>query len=196
MLPDENELKQTYAGFPDGKLVKMATQQARDLRPEALELLQQELRKRGLLRIVQPDIDLQFRQADERVIDRHCEVIRGLPCPYCNATTSKLNATLAGEAVSFLIYTRYEKKLKIACPDCLDRANNAAMLKSFFLGWWAVPGGVVNTVHSLIFNARMKSNNHQPEPTGALRETVSIHLEKIEKLHGDQAQLQALIRRL
>jgi hypothetical protein len=31
MLPSENELKQTYAGFPDEKLIKIATQQARDL---------------------------------------------------------------------------------------------------------------------------------------------------------------------
>ena len=196
MLPDEKELQQTYAGFPDTKLVKMATQQARELRPEALQVLQQELQKRGLLQHVQHDIELQFRQADERVIGQHCETVRSLPCPRCKATTRKLNATLTGEVVSFLIYTRYEKQLKIACPDCLDRAHNAAMLKSAFLGWWAVPGGVINTVHSLIFNLRMKSNNHQPEPTDALRETVSTHLERIEKLHGDRAQLQALISSL
>jgi hypothetical protein len=196
MLPDENELKQTYAGFPDGKLVKIATQQARELRPEALALLQQELQKRGLLGRVQSGIDLQFRQADARVIDRYCEVIRNLPCPHCSTTTRKLNATLAGEVVSLVFYTRYEQKLKIACPDCLDRTNNAAMLKSAFLGWWAIPSGVVNTVQSLIFNHRMKSNNHQPEPTSALREAVSVHLERIEKLHADRAQLQALISSL
>lgn len=196
MLPDENELKRTYAGFPDGKLVKMATQQARELRPEALELLRQELQKRGLLRHLQQGIDLQFRQADERVIDRYCEIVRSLPCPRCKATTRKLNATLTGEVVSFLIYTRYEKKLKIACPDCLDRANNAAMRKSAFLGWWAIPGGVINTVQSLVFNLRMKSSNHQPEPTDALREAVSTHLERFEHLHGDRAQLQALISSL
>ena len=96
MLPDENELKRTYADFPDGKLVKMATQQARELRPEALELLQEELKKRGLLQRLQQGIDLLFRQADEGVIAWYCEVIRNLPCPRCNALTNKLNATLTG----------------------------------------------------------------------------------------------------
>lgn len=196
MLPDENELKRTYAGFPNEKLVKMAAQQARELRPEALELLQLELQKRGLLRNLQPNIDLQFRQADERVIDQYCEVIRSLPCPHCNATTQQLNATLAGEVVSLIFYSRYVKKRKIACPDCLDRANNASMLKSALLGWWAIPSGVVNTVQSLLLNQQMKSNNNQPDPTDALRQAVSMHLEKIESLRGDRAQLQALISRL
>ena len=55
---------------------------------------------------------------------------------------------------------------------------------------------MVNTVQSLLYNLGMKSNNHQPEPTDALWEAVSIHLERIEKLHDDQAQLQALISQL
>lgn len=196
MLPSENELKQTYGGFPDEKLIKIATQQARDLRPEALEILEQELQKRGLLQRLQESIALQFRQGDERVIARYCELIRRLPCPHCNATTDKLNATMTGEVMSIVFYTHYAKKLKVACPDCLDRANNTAMLKSAALGWWAVPWGIIRTVQSLLFNYHMKNNNRLDQPTDVLKEVVSINLGEIEMARDNEKQLQALVAML
>lgn len=63
----------------------------------------------------------------------------------CKSTEEKLNATATASVNSFIIITNYEKDLRIACPICLNKANNKAMLKAALLGWWGFPWGIIRT---------------------------------------------------
>src|SRR5687768_1502959 len=135
MLPNLKELRETYESFDDSKLIRLATEEASELRPEAVELLKQIIKERGLSEDILKGIDVQIQEIDNEKLLEYAELLRGLPCPVCRSTNEKLNATMTGIAISFIIFTNYEKELKIACPDCLDKANNKAIVKSALLGW-------------------------------------------------------------
>ncbi|MXV50072.1 hypothetical protein GS399_03740 [Pedobacter sp. HMF7647] len=142
MEPNLDELRKNYEKFDNSKLVRIATEEATRLRPEAVELLKQIISERGLSKDITKGIDAQFQEVDNETLLEYTELLRELPCPICKSTEEKLNATMTGCVVSFIIMTSYKKELKIACPNCLDKANNQAMIKSALFGWWAFLGAL------------------------------------------------------
>jgi len=141
MEPSLDQLKKNYEKFDDNKLIRIATEEAAGLRPEAVLLIKQIIKERGLSEDITKGIDVQLQEIDDETLLEYTELLRGLPCPVCKSTEEKLNATMTGSVISFIIMTNYEKELKVACPDCLDKANNKAMIKSALLGWWGFPWG-------------------------------------------------------
>src|SRR5688572_20316540 len=129
MEPNLNDLRKNYERFSDDKLIRIATEEGPGLRPEALALLREIIQERGLSEDIQKGIDAQFEDFDPHTLNAHAELLRNLPCPHCGSGKEKLNATLTTTVVSMVVMTQYEKEFKIACPDCLDEANNHAMTK-------------------------------------------------------------------
>ena len=194
MTPNLDQLRKNYERFDDKKLIQIATEDATTLRPEALELLMIILKERNISENVLKGVEVQFREIDEETFLAYTEIIRSLPCPVCNASEHKLNATITGNVISFILITNYEKEIKIACPACLDKANNSAMIKTALLGWWGIPWGIIRTSQALILNSKMKSNNHSDEPTEILNGFVAERLGRIEANKNNVAELQSLIK--
>src|SRR5258708_5825218 len=96
MEPNIDQLRKNYERFDDSKLIRIATEEAAGLRPEALALLVQILKERGLSEGIAKGIDVQFKKIDEKTLTAYCELLRGLPCPVCNLKNEKLNATITG----------------------------------------------------------------------------------------------------
>jgi hypothetical protein len=180
MGPGIDELRKNYESFADDKLIRVATEEATGLRPEALVLLKQIIEERGLSTDVIKGVDAQFQKADEKTVNEYCELLRKLPCPLCNGEYEKLNATITATVMSFLVMTNYRKEFKIGCPDCLDKLNKNATIKSALMGWWGFPWGLIRTPKALMFNSKMKKEHHNPEPTAVLKTFVSQRVGRIE----------------
>ena len=194
MAVSEADLKENYRRLPDSKLLRIASESATKLRPEALELLKEELRTRGLAETAEKAIEVQFKVVSEADIAEYCALLQALPCPVCRSTAQPLNATLTSKVMSFLVLTTWKKQLAIACPTCLDKLNRDASTSSALLGWWGFPWGVIRTVQALIANGKMLKNNHAPHPNDLLKSFVAGNVGRIETVRNSPADLQALIK--
>jgi hypothetical protein len=194
MEPTIADLRNTYRRLPDDKLIRIASNDAGILRPEAVEILIREIKKRGLSENLITGIEIQREAFTYEDFEACCNLIRRQPCPDCGTRFQKLNATITAEVVSILVVTHHRKKLRIACPSCLDEANRKAMRKSALLGWWAFPWGIVETVKAIHFNWKMGKSTQMLEANESLIEFVFARRGQIESMKDQPEKLQRLIK--
>lgn len=172
MEPSIEVLRKNYERLDDHELVRLATEKAAGLRPEAFQLLLQILKERGASPMALEQLNVQVYQEDGDEIDDYVEVIRRLPCPLCGSTGKKLNGSVVIEVVSFVKHTNYEKRLRIACPTCLDLQHKNAIITSALMGWWALPKGPCLTAWSFISNSEKRKALKEDLPTESLRRFI------------------------
>ncbi|WP_295802081.1 hypothetical protein [Mucilaginibacter sp.] len=192
MIPNLEQLRKNYEQFDDKKLLRIASEEAARLRPDALELLKQEIARRGLTTDA-AKADILTKEVNAEELAGHVETLRNLPCPICGSTGEKLNATIVSNVMSFIVFTHQSKEVKIACPRCLNKQNNNAMVKTALLGWWGIPFGLIRTPAALMFNARQKAQNDLPEANDLFKSFVYGRLGRIEVNKNNPEGLQDII---
>ncbi len=192
---DLNDIRDNYKNFPDWKIEKIASAEAGSLRPEVLDILKAEIKKRNLNLNLIDSVDSQTKELTESEFNEYCEILRNHPCPNCESKTQKINATMVGQVVSMLIMTNYEKSLKVACSDCLDKMHSKANTKSALLGWWGIPWGPIQTIRSFIYNSSMKKNNRTEKPNGIFASFIVSNVGIMEKAKTEPEKLTELINR-
>jgi predicted nucleic-acid-binding Zn-ribbon protein len=188
-------VQETYQRMTDEELIRIATQDAYGLTPEAMEVVKAEIRKRGLDENISKAVDAQNKTYTTAEIDVYCDIISNLSCPSCGNTSNRLNATMTGEVISFVFFTQYRKKIKVACPDCLDKANNNALLKSAVLGWWGIPWGIIRTPQAIAVNLKNKRTNHLDTHNDFLRGFALGNIGEIETYKHNKERLLQIIAR-
>jgi hypothetical protein len=189
-----DELRENYKRFTDEQLIRLATTDASGLRPEAVVVMREEINKRKLPNELLDGIDVQRKEISEEELISYCDIIQSLSCPRCGSSANKLNAMIIGTAISFLFWTNYEKRLLIACPSCLEKANREATIKTAILGWWGIPWGIVHTIQALVFNGKMSSEVQRSELSKYLLGFVAANIGVIEVNKNDKDYLLSLIR--
>jgi hypothetical protein len=184
-------VRDNYARMSNEELTQYAAQNAHSLTPEAQEILKDELRRRNMDNSLVKAVDKQNERMTVAELDAYCEKLRSLPCPSCGGTAQKLNATLTSEVMSFLIITHYKRQIKIACPRCLDRANNSALTTSLLLGWWGFPWGIIRTIQAIGQNS--KKQNHFETPNDYLRSFAYHNIGRVVQHSDSPRMLQKLI---
>ena len=121
-------------------------------------------------------------------------MLRGLHCPSCGSNEQALNGTMVGTVMSFVVMTRYTKKFKIACPSCLDKANNSALATTALLGWWGLPWGIIRSVQAIGRNVKSKRSNHADGPNDYLRSFTLSNIGQVKLYEGNRERLQYLIQ--
>jgi hypothetical protein len=188
-------VQETYQRMSDDELIRITTQDAYGLTPEAMEVVKTEIQKRGLDQNIGKGLEAQNKTYTIEEIDAYCDIVRSLSCPTCGSTTERLNATMTGEVLSIIFFTRYEKKIKIGCPHCLDKANNKALKKSALLGWWGIPWGIIHTVQAIALNLISKRTNHLPNHNEDLRSFTLSVVGELEAYKGNKEKLQQVLER-
>ena len=190
MEPDIEELRKNYESFNDDKLLRLATEEATELRPEALALLKKILKERGLYDNASKSIDVQFEKIDDDKLTAYCNIIRELPCPICKSNQEKLNATMIGTALGIIS----SKKMKIACPNCLNEEIKKANRQSLLWGLWKNPFGILLIIKSFSFNNKMRKNINQNEASDILKTFIIERVGRIEAARDNPTELQTLIK--
>jgi len=186
-------VRQNYQKITDEELVRVATQDAVGLTPEAQEVVRQEIEKRKLDPNIVKGVQAQNLSYSTDDVDAYCKLIQDLNCPVCGSSSEKLNATLTAEVVSYIFVTHYKKRIKVACPKCLDKANNVALLKSATLGWWGIPWGIVRSIQSIIINLKNKRKNHTGIPNESLKRFALSKIGQLETYKDNKEKLQQII---
>lgn len=188
-------VQETYQRMSDEELIRIATQDAYGLTPEAMAVVKTEIQKRGLDPNIAKGMQAQNKTYTTEEVDGYCDIVSNLSCPTCGSTTEKLNATITGEVVSFILFTTYDKKIKVGCPHCLDKANNNALTKSAILGWWGFPWGIIRTLQAIALNLKRKRTNHLQDHSDDLRSFALSVIGELETYKGDKEKLQQILAR-
>lgn len=186
-------VRENYQRMSDDELVRIATQDAAGLTPEAQEVIREEIEKRKLDTNIIKGVQAQNKSYTEEEIDEYCNLARNLSCPKCGSNSENLNGTMTSDVMSFIIFTYYERKLKVACPDCLDEANNNALIKTIILGWWGIPWGFIRTIQAIGHNIKSKRTNRLETPNDHLRSFVLSNIGQFETYKKDNEKLQQII---
>ena len=186
-------VRENYQKLSDSELIEAVTTNAGGLTPEAFEVVKEEISKRRLDTSIIKGVEAQNRSYTIEEIDKYCEVIRNLNCPSCDTNHTRLNGTMTSEVMSFILFTQQNKKIIIACPDCLDKANNSALTKSAVLGWWGIPWGIIRTIQAIGQNINSKKTNHSNEPNPFLRSYALSRIGELETFKENKVKLQQII---
>jgi hypothetical protein len=192
---EPQQLIASYQQMKDEQLIRIAAKDAKGLTPEAIEIVKSEIKRRGLPENLLNAVDAQNKSYSLQEIDSYCDLLSGLSCPLCGSTTERLNATITGEVMSFILVTHFSKKLKVACPSCLDSANNKALTTTAILGWWGIPWGIIRTIQFINLNVKNKRSNHDLAHNDFLRAFAVGNIGLIETYRNDREKLREVLVR-
>jgi len=186
-------VRENYQRMTDADLIRIATQDAAGLTPEAQQVVKEEIERRKLDTDIIKGVQAQNKTCTIEEIDGYCDIIRILACPSCGTTLSKLNGTMTSQVMSFVFFTQWSKTLKVGCPDCLDKANNNALIKSVLIGWWGIPWGFIRTPIAIGQNFKSKRTNHLDSPNDYLRSYTLSKIGQLETYKNNTEALQQII---
>jgi DNA-directed RNA polymerase subunit RPC12/RpoP len=190
---DINQIAKNYAAKEDFEIERIASSNAYGLRPEVYLILENEIKKRNLNPNLLEGAKAQNKEYSKEEIIEFSNYLRNLSCPNCNSKISKLNGTTLFVIKSFIIFSIKDIKRVIACPNCLDKKSNKAILTSSLMGWWGFPNGIFTTPSYIFKNWRSKKQNRFQKHNDTLLEFTLSNIGYIESYKNDNEKLKTLI---
>ncbi len=191
---DIDNIAEYYSRMRDQELIRVATQDARGLRPEVFDIIEKEIKKRNLNPDLLKGAIAQNKEYSIEELEKHAEKLRELPCPICGQTEQKLNGTIAHSVMSFLVFTTTKAEPFIACPQCLDKKNNNAMISSALLGWWGIPWGLLKTPTYIYRNIKAKKQNHSDNSNDTMLSFTLSNIGELETFGNNNIKMTELIK--
>lgn len=187
---DLEDIAKHYEKMSDSQFINLITTRGAGLRSEFYDLINNEIKKRNLNPKLFDSIEVQKKEFSLEEIEKYAELLRKLPCPECGSIDQNLNGTIIYTVKSFILFSIYNTDYFIACPQCLNKKNNKAMLSTFLLGWWGFPWGFFKTPLYIYRNYKSKKENKWSVPNNAI---LSYTLENIGKIEAYKDNKQKLI---
>lgn len=147
---DLEQIRNNYSKFDDFEIERIAKTEAGGIEPEVLEILIDEIKKRGLNNNLLKGIDAQTTEISEEELTKLLNKITILSCPECGRKETPLVGTLVRKVRSYLVFTSYERKPLITCETCAATKRKNSIISNFLLGWWGIPLGIINTPRAII----------------------------------------------
>jgi hypothetical protein len=187
---DKERLREHYRRVSDADIERLANYEAAGLRPEALDILREEIKRRGLSGEFNKAVDIQLKGVSEEEQQELIRRIALFPCPVCGGRQNYLNAFHIMNVRSYIIITAVSKSMVIACPECISKSDKRALLRNLLLGWWGIPWGPIRTIHSVFFNLDAINSKNENTPTREFAEFIKPHsaaikvrIEKIDSIN-------------
>jgi hypothetical protein len=178
-MPELHELRSHYRTLPDERLWVLAMQEIGDLTPEAVEVLREEIRTRGLSPDLEKVVEAHSRPMGPTELADLVDRFRGAPCSSCGSAETPLNGATIATVRSFAFWSAYSTEFVIACPECIAARAKSATISSLALGWWSIPGGPISTIRAVLANGRAEDTCMQSDPSNELVEFVQANRGRI-----------------
>jgi hypothetical protein len=175
MAGNKEALRAQYQRLSDEDIERLANYEADQLIPEALAILKEEIKKRGLSDEFQIAADIQAKGIPEHEQEEIIRKISMFPCPLCGKKQNYLNGFNVMMVRSYIIFTMAEKRLIIACSECISNSAKSALIKNLFLGWWGIPWGPIRTIRSILLNLKAINAENYNAPAREFIEFIKPH---------------------
>ncbi len=186
MYISEDELRENYRKFRDEDLVRIAVRDAESLTPEALQILKEEIRKRGL-QYTEPSKPA-FLILEKPLLDSYCYCIQNAFCPNCNVQ-GNLNRIKVGTVFGIPHFHVSNTEHLILCNSCSKSIVAKKCLYSFFLGVWTIFPFLITMFRNINGLRVFKSS----EPSELLVDFVKANYKEIEPIKGDALAISLLL---
>ncbi|BDD08693.1 hypothetical protein FUAX_11250 [Fulvitalea axinellae] len=134
----------------DDKLERIAANDTAELMPEVVEVLKEEIERRGLGEGLLAGVETMADGGPaEEEVELFVKRLKSVPCPECGAKGKDNSGIIVRSVMSFILLTTYSAQPKVCCPDCAKRKKLNALIKTVLLGWWGIPVGLFRTPLSL-----------------------------------------------
>ena len=188
MKPSIEELWERYRKLPDEEIERLAYYEANSLTPEALKVLEGEIKRRSLTQDFQAVVDIQEKGLTKEDLNQLVAAVSGLPCPVCYNKEKSLNASKIAVVQSAILITSLNESFLIACPECIVTSAKSAIKRTLFFGWWAIPWGPIRTLQALSTNSISKDYKRYSDPTPEFIEFIKSNAPaikaKIDKINS------------
>jgi hypothetical protein len=156
-----NNIRKHYLTLPNEKLWTIVKNGIRDLTADGIQVLKEEVSRRGDLPLLSLLNQVLKNQANlDFMIEERCRFVRDLPCPICESEEYKLN----GVMISTVSLSSNSLDFHLGCYNCLiKKKNDAASIFNFL-----TPGGLFDEHESLKYNERQIQELLIDRPTAAL----------------------------
>lgn len=186
-------MSEIYGKMSNEELISAATNDIKDLTPEALEALQQELTLRGLRSRVDNAVKVQQKVISAEEFCVYVDLVRQLPCPVCLKTDKLLNGAVLAKIATAIVFSSTHREFIIACPDCLKQAINNSGSVSMSLDFVGIIKGVIQTAKVIMENKNSLSQVKAEAPSDSLLYFVKKKIGEIELYRDDKTKLEELI---
>lgn len=181
-MPSRDELTLHYRQLPDARIAQLAVHESEGLTPEALDVLRNEVRVRGLADELQRAIEIRTRIHDPHTVQDILERFRRLPCPICEVHLGLLNAATVARAKSFLLFTSFSTDVVVGCVTCIRAAATEANGVTLGLAWWGLPWGPIEGIRALRINAKAVRTAEGIDASPELTTFIRTHPELVQVL--------------
>jgi hypothetical protein len=152
---DLDSIRKTYERLPDFKIVHIAQYESNQISPEALQILKDEIKKRGLDKSLNHSIEVNENGISESAFNEVVERIRKTPCPYCNTTLESNTAVWLKNHTGASHVSVSETFARIGCKTCLLGVIKKVSNMSVATGIWSI-SGIWKTSQALDSNDDMR----------------------------------------
>ena len=187
-------MSEIYGNMSKEELISAATNDIKDLTPEALEALLEELARRGLSKKMDHAVKVQQKVLTAAEFCSYIDLVRQLPCPVCLRTGNLLNGAVLAKIATAVLFSSTHREFLIACPDCLKEAIQNAGGISMSMDFAGMIKGVVETARVMMENKNSLSQVKTETPSDSLLYFIKKKIGEIEHYRDDKAKLEELIR--
>lgn len=145
-----DKIKVYYSKMDIDKLERIAKFEIASLRPEVINIVKEEIHKRGMDKNLLDGIQSQVIMLSPSEILEATEKIKSLKCPNCGDKKNNLVGGNLRKVRGYVFFTFDTKQEVILCGDCLNKSQNDALLKNILFGWWGFPRGLIATPRAII----------------------------------------------
>ncbi len=169
MPEDPNALRENYRRLSDRRIQEIALLEVRELRSEAVQVLQAEIERRGLPPELHAGIEVQLRGLADPDFQELLAWFRRAPCPECGRRDTPLNAFRFGDRPPPDSELSVDPTLVAGCPDCLRgmlrKAERSTYAGCLTLPWaWIGLGRTMRDLNDLErAEAVLRENRPGPE---------------------------------
>ena len=186
------EIAGHYGRMSDDHLRKIIVGKARDLKPGVMEIIEAEISRRKLDTDILRAAYVQSREYSYEELVNYADIVRSQNCPYCGRSKYRLNGSTSHIVRSFVLFSVTNVMEIIACPDCLDKRNNAAIRTSLLMGFWSFEG-LYKTPMMIYRNVQAKTVNKQAGASEVLLAFIQENIGLIELHKNDPEQLRLIL---
>ena len=112
----------------------------------------------------------------DQTVEAFSAIIYNGTCPQCDGP-GPIDVHKSYFVYSFLISTNYRTNENVLCKSCATKQQWGDLIRSFFVGWWGLPFGLIITPIMIVTNIiAMFQNPHLKGPTKALNERSRLIL--------------------